>query len=163
MEKMKHRVLIEFESDSIPDGLTDEMAALVYRITGNGCCAKLLTGNNLKVNRMMNEEFENHVGRLFVKPADTTGRMVHAAMGIAGEAGEVVDAVKKTWIYGKELDRENVLEECGDLLFYISALLAETGFTIEDAMAHNMEKLAKRYPIGYTDKAAIERADKVEK
>lgn len=108
----------------------------------------------------MTKEFQTHVIRLFVKPTDSIGRMVHASMGIAGEAGEVVDAVKKTWIYGKPLDTENILEECGDLLFYIQALLTENGFTMDDAIAHNIAKLAKRYPQGYTDQAAITRADK---
>lgn len=108
----------------------------------------------------MTKEFQTHVTRLFVKPTDSIGRMVHASMGIAGEAGEVVDAVKKTWIYGKPLDTENILEECGDLLFYIQALLTENGFTMDDAIAHNIAKLARRYPQGYTDQAAITRADK---
>jgi NTP pyrophosphatase (non-canonical NTP hydrolase) len=110
----------------------------------------------------MTKAFQTHVSRLFIKPTDSIGRMVHASMGIAGEAGEVVDAVKKTWIYGKPLDTENVLEECGDLLFYIQALLTENGFTLDNAMAHNVAKLARRYPEGYTDKCAIDRADKVE-
>lgn len=109
---------------------------------------------------MINEEFTEHVARLFVKPQDHIGRTLHAAVGIAGEAGEVLDAVKKTWIYGKELDRENLLEESGDLIFYITALLTENGFTLEEAMQANIAKLAKRYPQGYTDSAAIERADK---
>lgn len=110
---------------------------------------------------MINEQFENHVSRLFIKPLDHIGRTLHAAVGIAGEAGEVLDAVKKTWIYGKELDRENILEESGDLLFYITALLTENGFTLEDAMEYNIKKLEKRYPDGYTDSAAIERLDKI--
>ena len=110
--------------------------------------------------KMTNDDFAKHVARLFIKPEDSMGRMVHASMGIAGEAGEVVDAVKKHWVYGKELDRENILEECGDLLFYITALLTETGFTLDDAMVANVAKLAKRYPTGYTDAAAITRADK---
>lgn len=109
---------------------------------------------------MTNNQFHDHVLRLFIKPEDQLGRMVHASMGIAGEAGEVIDAVKKTWIYGKPLDRENILEECGDLMFYISALLHECGHTMEDAMLHNIDKLKKRYPDGYTDQNAIERKDK---
>jgi NTP pyrophosphatase (non-canonical NTP hydrolase) len=116
---------------------------------------------NLFEETMINEEFTHHVSRLFIKPEDHMGLMVHASMGIAGEAGEVVDAIKKAWIYGKELDRENILEECGDLMFYITALLTETGYTLEEAMQANMAKLAKRYPQGYTDKAAIDRADKL--
>jgi len=105
-------------------------------------------------------KFEENVKRLFVKPEDEKLRLVHAAMGIAGEAGEVADAVKKHWVYGKPLDTENVLEECGDILFYVAACLDLCGFTLDDAMTHNMEKLKKRYPEGYTDAAAIERADK---
>ena len=104
--------------------------------------------------------FEQNVQRLFVKPEDETLRLVHAAIGIAGEAGEVVDAVKKHWVYGKPLDKENVLEECGDILFYVSACLNLCGYTLNDAYAHNVAKLSKRYPEGYTDSAAIARADK---
>ena len=106
--------------------------------------------------------FENNVQRLFVKPEDKTLRLVHAAMGISGEAGEVVDAVKKHWIYGAPLDKENLLEECGDVLFYVSACLSLCGFSINDAMNHNIEKLNKRYPAGYSDNDARKRADKAE-
>ena len=120
---------------------------------------------NINKGNQMSEltsEFEAHVRQLFVKPYDSCGRMLHAAVGIAGEAGELLDAIKKHWIYEAELDRENILEECGDSLFYVTALLDECGFTLADAMRHNMEKLAKRYPDGYTDSAARDRADKVE-
>lgn len=104
--------------------------------------------------------FAEHVDRLFVKPIDHVGRLVHAAIGVAGESGELLDAVKKHWIYKAELDRENILEECGDALFYLQALLAECGYSMEKAMRFNIEKLRKRYPEGYTDEAARERKDK---
>ena len=105
-------------------------------------------------------EFREHTRRLFVKPDSTVEKMVHAVMGVSGEAGELVDAIKKHWIYGKELDSENVLEECGDLLFYMDRILDLCGYTIEDAMQANFEKLRIRYPQGYTDYAARDRADK---
>lgn len=106
-------------------------------------------------------DFQAHVARLFVKPADTTGRLVHAAVGVSGEAGELLDAVKKHWIYGKPLDVANLIEEVGDALFYLQALATEAGFTLDEAMIQNVVKLSKRYPEGYTDQAAQERADKV--
>ena len=106
------------------------------------------------------ERFENHVDLLFLKPADKPGKRLHAAVGIAGEAGEVLDAIKKNWIYDADLDVENILEECGDLLFYITALLLHSGHTLQDAMWHNIDKLSKRYPEGYTDHHARERMDK---
>ncbi len=104
--------------------------------------------------------YESMVQRLFVKPDDHTGRLVHASMGVAGEAGELVDAVKKHWVYGKPLDKENILEECGDTLFYLVAMLHECGFSLMDAMEANQAKLAKRYPDGWSEQAAIERKDK---
>jgi len=110
---------------------------------------------------LLTTHFEDHVNKLFVKPADQLGKQLHAAVGLAGEGGELLDAVKKTWIYGKEMDMENVLEECGDALFYVTAMLINSGFTMRQAMDHNYHKLKSRYPDGYTDAAAIARADKV--
>lgn len=89
-----------------------------------------------------------------------TLRLVHMALGIAGEAGEVVDVIKKTMMYGKDLDKEHVKEECGDMLWYMSNLLHEVGSSFEEVMQMNVDKLAKRYPNGFTEKDAIERKDK---
>jgi len=107
-------------------------------------------------------EFESNVSRLFIKPADRQGRILHAAVGIAGEAGEILDSVKKSWIYGKPEDAANILEECGDAMFYIVALLQQYGFTLADAQAANVAKLQKRYPDGYSDADAITRKDKID-
>ena len=108
----------------------------------------------------MFKDFEKHVDILFKKPDDKVGKLLHASVGAAGEAGELLDTIKKHWIYDAELDRENILEECGDLLFYVTACLIHSGFSLEEAMLHNIAKLKKRYPEGYTDQAARERADK---
>jgi hypothetical protein len=55
---------------------------------------------------------------------ETGAKLMHATFGISGEAGELLDAVKKHIIYGKPLDRENVVEELGDLEFYLEDLRA---------------------------------------
>lgn len=86
--------------------------------------------------------------------------LLHLALLIAGEAGEIVDAIKKHVIYNKPLDEKNVDEECGDLLFGITALLSAINRTEDGCKARNVEKLLKRYATGYSDKAAQERADK---
>ena len=84
----------------------------------------------------------------------------HMAHGVAGEAGELVDAIKKHTIYNKPLDMENMIEELGDLEFYMAHIRTMLGLTREQILEHNRAKLDKRYKIGYTDKAASERADK---
>lgn len=88
--------------------------------------------------------------------------MLHAVIGINGEAGELLDAMKKTWIYNKPLDRENIIEECGDILFYVQAMLTCVDCSLENCIEGNMSKLKKRYPDGYSDAAAQKRADKAQ-
>jgi len=88
---------------------------------------------------------------------------LHMAVGISGEAGELLDAVKKAVIYRKLVDRENVVEELGDLEFYMEGLRQGLGITREEVLAANIAKLSKRYSTGiYNDKAAQVRADKVQ-
>lgn len=90
--------------------------------------------------------------------------VLHACVGICTEAGEAADAGKKYGFYNKPIDRENVVEELGDLEFYMQALRSELGITREETLIANMHKLTKgpnaRYKNGYSDQAAIERADK---
>lgn len=108
----------------------------------------------------MNHHYAQFVTERFkAMPTDTLTRL-HAAVGISGEAGELLDAVKKAWAYNKPLDVENVHEELGDCLFYIQAMCNQFGWTFESVIAANVAKLIKRYPTGYSDQAAQDRADK---
>lgn len=86
---------------------------------------------------------------------------LHMAAGISGEAGEMLDAIKKTVIYRKPLDIANVREEAGDILFYLTGLLDSVSVDLQDVIAENMEKLRLRYTAqSYSNSAAIARADK---
>lgn len=89
--------------------------------------------------------------------------MLHSVMGVAGEAGELIDAFKKYVIYGKELDLENFKEELGDLLWYIEVGAHAADTSTGECMQSNMDKLSKRYHSGsYSNEQAINRADKTE-
>jgi NTP pyrophosphatase (non-canonical NTP hydrolase) len=113
-------------------------------------------------------EYSEFVGSL-VKPADDIHQeitpkdmgLIHMIMGICGEAGELLDAIKKHVIYKKELDSENVLEELGDIEFYLEGIRQDLGITREECIINNINKLSKRYHQGkYSNTQAIERADK---
>lgn len=94
-----------------------------------------------------------------ITPSDAHG--LHMAVGISGEAGELLDAVKKAVIYRKPLDRENVVEELGDLEFYMEGLRQGLAITREETIEANIAKLGKRYEgFNYSDNAAKTRADK---
>lgn len=88
--------------------------------------------------------------------------MLHMAVGLAGEASEMLEAVIKH-VLGGPLDGENVREEAGDASFYIVGLLNGIETDLGEALMANKAKLlGKRYKNGYSDKAAQERADKAE-
>lgn len=96
--------------------------------------------------------------------AEMTGpdaHMMHMAIGVSGEAGELLDAIKKRVIYRKPLDRDNVVEELGDLEFYLEGIRQGLGITREECLAANIVKLQKRYEgLKYSDQSAQDRADK---
>lgn len=86
-----------------------------------------------------------------------TARMLHAAIGLCTEAGELQDMLKRHLFYGQPLNPVNLLEECGDALWYISIALDAAGYTLGQAMAMNVAKLAVRYPEGFTEDCAVGR------
>lgn len=86
---------------------------------------------------------------------------LHAALGVAGEAGELADAIKKEHIYNKPTDRTNIVEELGDLRFHIQAVQQLYGISEQEVLQQNANKLCVRYKsLRYSDEAAISRADK---
>ena len=90
-----------------------------------------------------------------------TAHLLHMAAGVSGEAGELLDAIKKAAVYKKALDRENVIEELGDLEFYMEGVRQGVGVSRDECLAANRAKLAKRYADKqYSNQQAAERADK---
>lgn len=81
-------------------------------------------------------------------------RILHAAIGCVTESAEMIDAIKKSMFYGKQLDVTNIKEEAGDLLYYLAILFDELDTTFEAEMDRVIKKLIVRYP----DKFCSDRA-----
>lgn len=94
------------------------------------------------------------------KRVDEKFDLTHAALGLAGEAGEFADAVKKHTVYGRPLDRGNAIEELGDLLWFVALGCATLGVTMAEVAQQNIDKLKLRYPDKYEDLLAHKRLDK---
>lgn len=77
-------------------------------------------------------------------------RLLHGAMGLCTEAGELQDTLKKTIFYNHPLDRDNLLEEMGDILWYLAILCSALDTDLEFIMRLNIAKLRTRYPSGWT-------------
>lgn len=82
-----------------------------------------------------------------------------AALGVAGEAGEVADLVKKIQHHGIPMDEARLRKEFGDVLWYIAHACNVMGWTLEDLAKDNIGKLLLRYPNGFTTADSIKRAD----
>ena len=74
--------------------------------------------------------------------------MIHAALGLCSESGEFASAVKAHLMYARALDKTNLLEEMGDILWFLSLAADSLGFSLRNVMLANIAKLRKRYPEG---------------
>jgi NTP pyrophosphatase (non-canonical NTP hydrolase) len=97
--------------------------------------------------------YSEFVAARFTKRHTGEDGLMHCAVGISGEAGELLDAVKKLWVYGKPLELANVE-------WYMQALRSLLCVTREEVIDANIAKLSIRYPIEYTDELAVRRLDK---
>lgn len=76
-------------------------------------------------------------------------KLENACLGLAGECGEACDIVKKALFQGHVLDRAGLIEEAGDVLWYLAELAAGLGVSLEDIAVQNVMKLRRRYPNGF--------------
>ncbi len=84
------------------------------------------------------------------KDLDERGRIANGALGLAGEAGEAADLVKKHLFHGHPLDKAKLRSELGDVLWYVATLADAVGLELDDIAANNVEKLRARYPEGFS-------------
>jgi NTP pyrophosphatase (non-canonical NTP hydrolase) len=86
-----------------------------------------------------------------------TARLLHAAIGLGTESGEMLDAIKKHLFYGKPLDKVNLIEEMGDLCWYMAIAMDALGTNFHEVQKANIEKLKARFPDRFTEEQASNR------
>ena len=92
---------------------------------------------------------------------DDRDAMLMGALGLAGEAGEVADMIKKVVFHGKDMDKDALALEMGDVLWYFTHIANRVlDMDLWDIMALNVDKLAQRYASGgFTTAESIAKAD----
>jgi len=100
-------------------------------------------------NKLMNfEEYQTEASATALYPRRMSN-LEYPTLGLAGEAGEVANIVKKIQrdhggVINDEI-RAKLKDELGDVLWYISACADELGLTLAEVAEFNVQKLAKRH------------------
>lgn len=94
-----------------------------------------------------------------VQGMDESNMLIEAAMGLAGESGEVIDIVKKMCFQGHELDKEHLILELGDVMWYLAEAATAIGVDLSYILRKNLEKITNRYPDGFNPSDSINREE----
>src|SRR5213083_1211038 len=94
------------------------------------------------------EEYQTEASATALYPRRMSN-LEYPTLGLAGEAGEVANIVKKIQrdhggVINEEI-RGKLKDELGDVLWYISACADELGLTLTEIAEYNVEKLARRH------------------
>ena len=85
--------------------------------------------------------------------------LLNGCMGLCGESGEVIDLLKKHLSQGHDLNKEKMIEEIGDVAWYIAEIAYALNVDLETVLTKNIEKLKKRYPEGFSVQRSLNRKD----
>lgn len=94
-----------------------------------------------------------------LKDFDGLGALQNAALGLAGEAGEFADAIKKASFQGHEVNKAHLAEEVGDILWYCALAAEALGVDLADIAGSNINKLMRRYPNGFEQERSLHREE----
>lgn len=85
--------------------------------------------------------------------------LLHSLSILQAEAGEVSGVINKHIYYNTGLNMEAVIKELGDVEYALTSLYSILGLKRENVLSANIQKLEARYPKGYSDIAAMDKAD----
>lgn len=80
-------------------------------------------------------------------------------LGLNGEAGEIADDWKKFKYHGHQFDKNKMVKELGDILWYVACAAEGIDMSMEEIAEANIEKLEKRYPTGFDTQRSVNRSD----
>lgn len=99
------------------------------------------------------ERLENIVS----KEKKDVGSLLMGCLGLAGESGELLDLIKKVVFHGKAFDEEHAKKELGDVLWYVAEIAHSFGWSLDEIMQMNVDKLKARYPEGFSEERSNHR------
>ncbi len=103
-------------------------------------------------------EYQNDAKRTSAPSRDDRELLI-SACGLAGEAGEVVELIKKSVGHGQAPSPTRISEELGDVLWYVADIASRYHLNLDGIAANNIRKLRERYPDGFNGGAVYHSSD----
>lgn len=100
------------------------------------------------------QELAQRTRNVALSPDD---HLFNGIMGMSGEVGECADIVKKCFYQDGRDIKEKLKDELGDVFWYLVETATAMGWTLEEIARHNIEKLQKRYPDGFSADKSMNR------
>lgn len=132
--------------------------------TGEGPASRNASGSSCTSmqNRMKTfEDYEKAQSSLdLIRPRPGMDRLIHMALALAGEVGEVLGTIKARYYREEptqtvdltEVSRLEILYELGDCLWYLTAMARILGFSLQETAELNILKLEKRRKAGKNER-----------
>lgn len=96
------------------------------------------------------DDYQKFASEAHLPPSKEAGLpVIGFALGLAGEAGEVCDDIKKKYYHQREVNDAHTIEELGDVMWYVANLATCYGVKLSDIIKDNEAKLRKRYEKKY--------------
>ena len=102
------------------------------------------------------DRLETHFQEVVLPTWNFSGRLesqkdheLNAFVGLASEAGETLDILKKKWFHSEkpaDFFKEKIRLELGDIVYYLLMAMHLTGLTMEEVLEGNRLKLESRHP-----------------
>lgn len=105
------------------------------------------------------DDYQQLAARTLGRDRTHEQQLANAALGLTGEAGEVAEVIKKHLFHDTPLDRDALVKELGDCLWYIGAFATVLGLSLDDIAQRNIDKLRKRYPEGFDTERSRNRTE----
>jgi len=104
-------------------------------------------------------EYQRLASRTIGKNMDAVDQEYHALHGMVGEIGELHSIYQKRYQGHLEQTDEHRKKELGDLLWFVAEYCTACGWTLEEVMTLNIDKLKARYPEGFDSEKSLHRQE----
>ena len=112
----------------------------------------LMSGKTMQL-----DEYQRLAQRTSRRDLSQEEHLLNAMLGLAGETGECCDLVKKSRYQDNRMIEEPLIDELGDVLWYVAEAASAIGVPLGGVAMHNIAKLRERYPDGFDPERSLHR------